>query len=541
MKTAIIYNRVSTEEQAKGMSLSTQDADNRASAARLEASLAYDPFQDKQTAKNDNRPGLIAALDAARRLRPDYFIVWKLDRVARNSEDGHAIRRTLRLHGTQLVSTTEPAAGSDPLGQLAQTILMGVAQFDNEVRAARCRRGMEAVAAAGGWAHKAPAGFLSARSGRLPILKPDPKTAPVVARAFRALADGRTSQSKAGAMLVAAGISSQSASRIFRQPVYAGVIRSPLTDGKEVPAAFPGIVSRETFDAVQEALRAFQPRGRQSLDFHLAGVARCAVCGGPIRGGWSSGRGGKRYAYYDCKHGHVRSKAGQAQEDLVEIIVGQWATGMRDLRSLVAREAAARADISRAQRDAADRRRSQAEARLSRLADGFADGVIDGDTYQEKAAAYRLEIRAAANDARVHQAGIDALLTGIDRIVETLSRPLEMWKSLDSAGRRKMVTVLKAHLVITPDGRCRNAASGSVISHLTGAKGTGSADGRPGGSRTRDPQIRNLVLCPSELLAYEPDGATAASYVAEPTVIKPRCTRMEAACPPTAAVATTTE
>ena len=27
--------------------------------------------------------------------------------------------------------------------------------------------------------------------------------------------------------------------------------------------------------------------------------------------------------------------------------------------------------------------------------------------------------------------------------------------------------------------------------------------GRPGGSRTRDPQIRNLVLCPTELLACE--------------------------------------
>src|SRR5205823_4246257 len=41
-------------------------------------------------------------------------------------------------------------------------------------------------------------------------------------------------------------------------------------------------------------------RTRHNPDFPLRSFTRCGQCGGTLTGGWSRGRLGKRYPYYEC-------------------------------------------------------------------------------------------------------------------------------------------------------------------------------------------------------------------------------------------------
>ena len=503
MPTAIIYIRVSTDEQIAGTSLATQEADCRTWCERNGHEVA-ELFRDEgESAKTADRPGLLAAIGRVRAGGIDAFVAWKLDRVARNATDGLAIRADLRRRNCRLVSATE-AVTDDPVGEMVGTVLLAVAQFDNQVRAQRCRRGMRERAAAGAWCFQAPVGFLLDRTGQIPILKPDPATAPVITEAFVGLASGRMRLSDAVVLLRSIGMPDQTASRVLRNPVYGGIIRGALTDDKEVKAAFPGLVAPDVWREAQQVLKPYRTKlagGRGP--FTLVGVALCEVCGGTIRGAKSIGRNGLTYGYYDCKHSHVRMRSETAHTELRAILSGECAPAIANLRVLVARDAAAEADVGRAARMAAERRQASAESRLSRLADGYADGVLDAATYQAKAGEYRQEIKSAIYDAKVAQGGVQKMLAGLDKIVETMSDPWVLWQRLDTKARKDLLNIFGVRLVITRDGICRNASNPDNTSGLAGVKPPVFANGRPGGSRTRDPKIRNLVLCPSELLACE--------------------------------------
>lgn len=477
---ALVYVRVSTAEQVAGGSLATQEADCRAWAAREGCQVVEVLRDEGESAKTVDRPRLLAALARVRSGGVDCFVVWKLDRLSRNATDGLAIRAELRRHGCRLVSATE-ATGDDPVGEMVGAVLLAVAQFDNAVRGQRARRGMQQAAQAGGWTHRPPIGYRLDRSGRIPTLRPDPATAPAIAAAFRGLADGTLTRQQATETLRAAGISPQAVSRILRAPVYGGLIEGALTRQAPVRAAFAGIVDADVFQAVQARLRHPEqiPRGSRRRELPLAGVARCGECGRPIQGGISAGRGGRRYGYYDCRRGHVRVRIEAVHAALEAMLSADLAAPILDLRALVAREASAEADVGRLERDAARARQSQAEARLARLADGYADGVIDEATYRTRATQYRQDAARAGLDAEAAQIGVDGMLARLDEIAAVLRDPAALWARLDAAGRRTFADHLLGGLILTPDGLTRRNAQTPAIAGVYGEERAGIRDGVP--------------------------------------------------------------
>ena len=73
------------------------------------------------------------------------------------------------------------------------------------------------------------------------------------------------------------------------------------TDPVRVEGAWPALVSRELFDAVQEAMRDRAPKGqrpaRVGSRFLLSGLLKCGVCGKPYR---AQGAKSGQFAYYIC-------------------------------------------------------------------------------------------------------------------------------------------------------------------------------------------------------------------------------------------------
>jgi len=481
VKKATIYIRVSSADQVSGTSLCTQEADCRAWCARNGYAVARLFSDEGESAKTADRPGLLASLEYARKERVDCWCCWKLDRAARDQRDGLGIRAALRAHGCTLASATEPIA-DDPLGNLMAGMLFGIAQFDNEIRSARAKRAMQDVAMRGGWVNPLPTGYQWAPrvKGELPMLVPDPTLGPVIAAALQALAGG-ASAAQALRMLGEAGLSPQTASKALRAPVYGGIIRGSLTGGKDIPAAFPGLVTADVWRRAQAALR--RNTGRNATgrhpDFPLAAIACCSVCGRPVRGYHAAGKGGRRVPYYDCKDGHARIQAARAHAGLAAIFAERLLPAVTDLRARIARHVAAETELHRTARSAAQSRLTAAETRLDRLTDSLADGTIDADTYRRRSASYREEIAACTAALAAKQRSLARLADCLDEVCRRMSNPAELWKNIDFTGRKRLMDYFGQRIEICPDKTIRTQPNVLEQQQVATPKGSKTSDGAP--------------------------------------------------------------
>src|ERR1700722_1208597 len=143
-KKVILYLRVSTEEQVDNFSLKTQEEICKKEAERRGYAIDKIFVEEGKSAKSiTGRPTLIQLMEYCRKnkKRLAALIVYRLDRLSRQTGDYLAIRKRLNDYGIILISTAEPT-GDSPTEKLIETILAGFAQLDNDIRAERSRNGM---------------------------------------------------------------------------------------------------------------------------------------------------------------------------------------------------------------------------------------------------------------------------------------------------------------------------------------------------------------------------------------------------------------
>lgn len=160
-KTGIIYCRVSSAEQVDNTSLESQERYCREYAKREGVEIITDPFIEKgESAKTANRTEFIKAINFCSNKKNEvgYFIVYKLDRFARNQNDHVATQATLRRYGVALRSVTEPI-NETPIGRVMEGIISVFAEFDNNVRTERSKGGMLEQVKKGFWPWREPIGF----------------------------------------------------------------------------------------------------------------------------------------------------------------------------------------------------------------------------------------------------------------------------------------------------------------------------------------------------------------------------------------------
>ncbi len=109
MKKAVGYIRVSTDEQAReGISLAMQEAKILLYAQTYELELVEIICDEGLSAKSiKGRPGVQRALDMCYAGKVAALVVYKLDRLARNTMESLAIAEKLNGKGVSLQSVTE--------------------------------------------------------------------------------------------------------------------------------------------------------------------------------------------------------------------------------------------------------------------------------------------------------------------------------------------------------------------------------------------------------------------------------------------------
>lgn len=130
------YARVSTEDQHLDLQ---RDALTRAGCERT--------FEDRKSGAQADRPGLLSALDYAR--RGDSVVVWRLDRLGRSLSDLIVLVRRMEEEGIQLRSLTEGIDTSTINGKLTFHLFAALAEFERALVRERTRAGLDAARARG--------------------------------------------------------------------------------------------------------------------------------------------------------------------------------------------------------------------------------------------------------------------------------------------------------------------------------------------------------------------------------------------------------
>ena len=312
MQKAVIYTRVSTDEQAKnGLSLKGQEDAAKEYCGQQGLEIAEIFCDAGVSAKTANRPQLIASIDyCTNHYREiDFYIVWKMDRLARQAYDSALIDVTLHKLGIQLRSVTEPITNS-PIGSLTKTMLAGFAQFDNDVRAERSTNGVRRRIEEGGWPHLAPLGYTNfSDSLKRPTLV-QTEQAPLIAKWLREYLKGGHTLRAMNQLAWEMGIRSRTGRRLsyqqsinlLRNPIYAGLVMSKMI-AAPIKGLHDEIITVQEHEAIIDKLdnrKRADNSVATAFDWPLrSSFIKCSDCGESITG--SSPRGRKKnYPIYHC-------------------------------------------------------------------------------------------------------------------------------------------------------------------------------------------------------------------------------------------------
>ena len=317
---AALYARVSSERQDVDLSVSAQLRALKDYAKANGYSVAREYVDEAESGRVADRPQFREMIEEGSQPKAPFqvILVWKFSRFTRKREHAVAFKSMLRRKGVRVVSITEHADDS-PTGKLMEAIIESVDEFYSENLAEDVTRGMREAASRGFFlGSKAPFGYrrvkVSDGAKERPTLEVDPATAPIVKEIFESSLSGyglkeicRTLNDRGitnrGKRWYKGGLH-----YLLTNEAYTGTAVWGRTtkvekaqDPVRVEGAWPALVSRELFDAVQEAMRDRAPKVRRPARvgsrFLLSGLLKCGVCGRPY-----SGQGAKsgQFAYYIC-------------------------------------------------------------------------------------------------------------------------------------------------------------------------------------------------------------------------------------------------
>lgn len=126
---AIIYTRVSTEEQKTGHSIDAQLESCRAYCKAKSWDIVIE-YMETGSGKNvKSRPQLNRALTLMEEEIADVLIVWRLDRLTRSIMD---FQKIVERIGPKIASVTEGLDMSTTAGRFVANILISFAQYERE-------------------------------------------------------------------------------------------------------------------------------------------------------------------------------------------------------------------------------------------------------------------------------------------------------------------------------------------------------------------------------------------------------------------------
>ncbi|MGC1578679.1 MAG: recombinase family protein, partial [Beijerinckiaceae bacterium] len=339
-KRAVLYLRVSTGRQVAGeVSLPSQRELTRTHCEANGWIVVDEYVEPGASATDDRRPVFQRMMEAARDAdRPfDVIVVHAFSRFYRNGAEMELTIRSLRKHGVEVVSVTQPT-GDDPTQDMMRQMIGIFDEYTSRENGKNVTRAMRESAKQGFWnGARPPLGYRIVEAERRgqkikKKLDVDPVEAELVRLIFRLYLDGDGSSGPLGVKEVTKWLNSHGyrtrrgstfgvgpVHTILRNACYATGKwpygrRNSRTGGKHDPATIieipiPTLIDPSDFSRAATKLVTNNPRTTPPRVVNgptlLTGVAVCASCGaGMTRTGTK--RRDKVYTYYSCAGCHQK-------------------------------------------------------------------------------------------------------------------------------------------------------------------------------------------------------------------------------------------
>ncbi|MFJ3316845.1 recombinase family protein [Herbaspirillum huttiense] len=328
MKTAIIYLRVSSAQQAKKeLPIESQLKFAKKKAEDLNANVIATFTDSGISGRTDRRQDFQAAIAFCEQYKPDFFIAWDTARFARNRIDAAMYKRDLRALGTDVVYVSVDLDSSTDEGWFMEALLEVMDENTSRRISKDTKRSMIKNAEDGFFnGGNVPFGYQTQAQGERKRLVINEGEATVVRDMFQMCLQG------IGATTIAHKLNSvgrlqrgkrwsrSSINFMLKNRVYTGLTifgryKNRVLQPQEAwtcKKSHEAIIDEKLFEAVQDCIedRAPQVAGGTPRSHHLlVGLFKCHVCGGAMHTESGTGRNGTSYHYYRC---------GQAKTGLCE-------------------------------------------------------------------------------------------------------------------------------------------------------------------------------------------------------------------------------
>ena len=393
-----IYSRKSSEDEDRQMlSIEAQLSELNA-IARQHGLVIVETFTESKSAKEPGRAVFNDMLRRIERGEADAILSWKLDRLARNFDDGGKIIGLLQRGVIQEIRTFEKTyLPSDNVLMIA--VELGMANQYVRDLSVNIRRGIREKIRRGIYFGKAPLGYFN--EPRLRTIEPHPVNFRKMKRILQLFATGQYSLTAIQKQMAKVGLVGERSKKplpissinwLLRNPFFYGVFfhKGEMHQGVHVP-----MITKKTFDEIQRArIAVSKPRKRRGeKGFLFLNFATCGSCGYCITGERHIKKSGRRYHYYRCTHKNKKELCGDRsfvrQEKFTEevkrnaqfvIIPDEWK------EKFLAKVETWETEVSTAKQEQIDRLTTNlaaVKAKIDRINNGFADGSLDIQEFKE--------------------------------------------------------------------------------------------------------------------------------------------------------------
>jgi site-specific DNA recombinase len=463
MRKGVIYVRVSDPGQVSGTSLDNQERACLEYTARNGIEVVRVFIEKGESATAANRTEFLKALEFCRAHKGELhsFIVWKIDRFARNTNDHFSVRAKLTQYGVVLMSVTEPIT-QDPIGKLMETFLAGYAEFENEVRKQRCTGGMQARLREGIWCWWPPIGYIHSkrikdRRKTEPDI-PDEKRFNLIQRGLRLYQTGNytlaalAEESNRWGLRTRTGkpTRKQLWENILTNKFYAGILVDPWT-GEEYPGRHTPMITRQDYDKIQAIKRMMSSNatGRRfttNPDFPLRRFVLCE-CGIPYTASWINGRN-KKYPFYHCHNRQCEHFGRTVARDTLETKFYEFLRGVSPSPEFLELFKQTVIDYLHEQTIAGKREKERhqselvkLESRRKELMDMRINKEISSEEYKEMKSTLEGQIASLATSDIGGGVGY-SIETAASRAMELIKNVADEWKSMSSPYKQRLQRVV---------------------------------------------------------------------------------------------------
>jgi site-specific DNA recombinase len=302
MSNAIIYARVSTDEQAaKGTSIPYQKERLEQYCALTDINIVK-YFAEDYSAKNfENRPEfnrLLAFIKENKGLVTKLMVV-RWDRFSRNAPEAYNMIGRLAKIGIEVNAIEQPIDFSIPEQKMMLSFYLTIPEVENDRRAMNTINGIRKNKRQGRWLGIAPLGYKNERDGQNKPIIVITEKAKLVRKAFELSATGNYPTEVLWREMKRDGLSLSRNQfwRLLRNRTYCGQLelKAYRNEPEErIQGIHEPIISEALFDEVQRVLegkkKVQQKKSRVRDEFPMRGYLICNSCGGNLTASCSQGR-----------------------------------------------------------------------------------------------------------------------------------------------------------------------------------------------------------------------------------------------------------